>query len=646
MRTRSGTAESGDGFKGKCSPDQSDRTTGGRRIKFPKFQKFFGGRSPPAENIATTDGRPSPREDEPPKVTRTFEQNLEDLHLSDASQLLIEREDDLFLAITEAEPLRGWEDEVNKLAANHKALEGPILQALSLSLSPQDISSEALTSAVKAVCQEEEQDQRWAQRSRTPPQWRPSGWRNRHDLALRVLVEERLDNPSTPPADQVRHSSIQADVCSMGRQLKEDLLTVVERVKGCYPPEMDICNFYAKLYHQTLSTRLRKIADFGLGDQDCTFLLRLVNEFYPEILQKPQITANINTKALGKLLPEDLLKPLEEQYLNKHQAELTKYIDRVLEGARQMWLNGEEPKNEDGCYVSPVAIDIIQFINGAVTSAETVLADQHKAQTITNHLKELLQRYKSFQEEVTRQNKANSAPIIKANLDCIEHFRDFLITKSQLFPGDVQERCLSVLNEMKQAAHAYLLTPVHIDLKPQYRKMGTSDWLKGLSFEKLQDRLKDKIQHLQGSGLHGHQGLMSQFHVEVTAEYVKRLLKGEVKLKDRQQQEKAYLTVKDNAEKLHSLFMQMGSQEVWLRDVLIRIAEVLKLQDLAAIQVHVALLGTDYPDLSEKHVTSLLKLKTNLTKANRRTVKETLMETVKEASVEGTRPFFCRVQVK
>lgn len=216
-------------------------------------------------------------------VTRTFEQTLQDLCLSDASQLLIDTEDGLFLDITKAGLLQTWEDEVNQLYVNHKALEDHILQVLSCSLSPQDVRCDALTSAVKAVCQEEEQDRRWANRRPSPPRWRPSGCRSRHDSALRALVEQRLDNPSAPPpAEQLRRSSVQADVCGMARQLKDDLLTVVEKVKGCYPPDMDICNFYAKLYHQALSTRLRKITDFGLGDQDCTFLLRLVNEFYPE----------------------------------------------------------------------------------------------------------------------------------------------------------------------------------------------------------------------------------------------------------------------------------------------------------------------------------------------------------------------------
>lgn len=37
------------------------------------------------------------------------------------------------------------------------------------------------------------------------------------------------------------------------------------------------------------------------------------------ILEKPELASNINTEALGNLLPDELLKPLEEQYLSKQQ---------------------------------------------------------------------------------------------------------------------------------------------------------------------------------------------------------------------------------------------------------------------------------------------------------------------------------------
>lgn len=600
-------------------------------------------------NTTNTDGRRSPVRERAPSVVLTYEQILEARRLCEASRLLIEREERLFEEIKESDELKHHEEEVWKLAADRNALEALVLQTLKLSLDLEEDSSGALASAVKAMTQEEDQDRKWTQRGQTPPPWRPSGWKKVHDSTLGILVEDRLDSPSTPPADKADQPSINADVNSMGRQLKDDLLAVVRVVKSCYPPQLDICNFYARLYHQAFSTRLRKVADFVLDDKDCKFLLRWVNEYYPQILSKPELVNEIDNKALGKLLPKELLEPLEAQYLSKQQEELTTYIGRVLEEAKQKWNKGEEPTKEDGCFVSPVAYDIIQFINGGVTSAEKVVGDLHKAQNITCQLKDLMQRFRIFQNEVMKQNKPNSRPVIKANLGCIEQFRDVLDKKRHLFTEDVQRNCVHVLTDMKQSAHAYLLKPVHEVLKPQYRKLGTNDWLsKPNLFEKLLVSVEDELQDLKGVIESCHQKLMGQLHQEVTAEYVRRLMKGQVKLKDKEQQLKAYETVKDNAERVHVLFVKMGSEEDWLKEILTKIAEVLKLQDLPAIQMQVASLGTEYPDISEKHVSALLKLKTNLSKADRKTVKDILSDTRDQQSKDHAelRPFFSGVPVK
>ncbi|XP_034715252.1 tumor necrosis factor alpha-induced protein 2 isoform X2 [Etheostoma cragini] len=593
-------------------------TDGHRLISLPDGRWFPFGRGVRAQVVAQnpsmTDGQSSPGHKTPQIAPLTFEQRLEAQLFYEAGALLIEREERLFGEINEAETLKHHEEEVNKLAEDHQALKGLVLQNLSLSL--REVNLEALTSAVKAVNQEEDQDQRWTQRSRTPPDWRPGEWRKLHDSTLRSQVEERLENPATPLADQGNMSAIQANICSMGRQLKEDLLSVVDGVKGCYPPEWNISHFYASLYHQAFSTRLRTIADFGLGDKDCTVLLRWVNEFYPQLLQKPELASEIDVEALGKLLPDDLLKNLEEQYLTKQQDDLTTYIKRILEDERQKWNRGEEPTRRDGCFVSTGAYDIIQVINGTVTSAEIVVGDLHKAQSITCQLTDLMQR-------------------------------DVLNKKKQLFTEDVRESLLHVLTDMTQSAHSYLLKPVHDVLKPQYRMLGTNKWLEKAVFEKLLDSIENEIQDLRGSREACHQKLIGQLHQEVAQEYVKRLLKRNVKLKDKEQQLKAYGVVKNNAESLHHLFAQMGSAVDWCTEILTTIAEVLKFQDVPTIQMQIASLGRAYPDLSEKHVSALLKLKTNLTRADRKMVKETLLDTLGETErPDYSRPFFSGVQVK
>nr|XP_019960318.1 PREDICTED: tumor necrosis factor alpha-induced protein 2 [Paralichthys olivaceus] len=672
MRTRSSSTQS----EGSFLPGPSGRSAGeaaaggagaggaGGGWLNGRFQKLF--RRPGAQDSGNTTGKitssttssssavtdgplqPSRPEEPPTAVNFTFEENLQRSHFSEASQQLIEREERLFSEIPEAGELVRHNEEVNSLSAAYKALEHLILQTIqqSLSLSTGEVSTEALTSAVKAVYQEEKQDLLWQDRDQTPPGWRPRGWKELHDITVCSLITNHINNPSTPPANQEHQSSVEADLCSMGRQMVADMQLVVSKVKYCYPTDVNICDFYARKFHQTLSARVRQIADFGLEEKDCTFVLRWVNEYYLELLQKPWLVGEISSEPLGKLLPEELLKPLEEQYLSSKQSELMTYICRILEIEKQKWENREEPMKEDGCYDSPVAYDIIQFINGMVTSAEKVVGDLQKARSMTCKLDELMQRFKSFQDEVVKQNKSNSKAIVKAHLGSVEQFRDVLEKNADLFQEDARRNCLRVLTDMKESAHVYLLSPVHKALKPHYKKLGTNDWLKKPVFEQLLVGIQTQSEELQGSKESCHQELMCQLHLEVTVEYVRKLLKGEVKLKDRSEQNYACTTVKDNAETLHRLFVELGSKEDWLKEILVTIAEVLKLQELPSIQMQVASLGSAFPDLSEKHLSALLKLKTNVSKADRKTVKETLSDTLRETSVAGTRCFFSKVQVK
>ncbi|XP_017262998.1 tumor necrosis factor alpha-induced protein 2 isoform X2 [Kryptolebias marmoratus] len=615
-----------------------------------KFQRLRRTSHPQVEanNLSYTDGHPSPEEEEAPEVILTFEDLLEEQRFSEAGLLLIGREDFLFGGTAEEEALRDHAEEAEELAAKRGALEKLLVQTLeqSLSLKPDQINDEAsvsvltttLTSAVKAIHQEEKQDLKWtACRS-------PSNWKKLHDSTLCHLVEGRMDNPSAGPAGPTGQSSIQTDIYNMGRQLKEDLLQVVQVVKTCYPPESNICQFYASLYHQALSARLRKIADFVLDDRDCVFLLRWVNDYYPGILKKPELMGEIDAAALGKLLPEDLLEPLEEQYLNKQESELSTCMNRVLEEERRRWAEGKEPTTEDGGYVSPLAYDIIQFINGMVTATETVTGSLFKAQTITLRLTDLMQRFKAFQEDVIKQNKWESQAQIKANLSAVEQFSDVFDKRRHLFPKDVRKNCLEVLTDMRRSAHSFLLNSVHKGLKPHYQKLGTSDWLKKNAFEKLLSSLEMELQGFQDLHPSCHQGVIAQLHQEVTQEYVRRLLRGNVKLKGREQQERACTAVTNNAESLHQLFHKTGSKEDWLKEILVKIAEVLKLQDIPALQMQVVLLGSAYPDLRETHVSSLLKLKSNISKPERRIIKQTLSDLQRETSAAAdTHMFFSKL---
>jgi hypothetical protein len=219
-----------------------------------------------------------------PSELLTFEQNLERNRLSAAGQQLIDREEHLYGRISEVvQPTTEREKEKEQLARDRKGLLSHIDLAVKSSLSPDKDRLEALKSAVKAILQEEEQDRRWLKQESKQPFWRPSECRRHHDTVIQSLVEQCMVNAELPPEESNKlRSSLQRDICGKGRRLQEDLLRVVKDVKGCYPEDMDICNLYGRIYHQAFSAGMRKIAEYGLGMDDCSYLLHWVNVAYPE----------------------------------------------------------------------------------------------------------------------------------------------------------------------------------------------------------------------------------------------------------------------------------------------------------------------------------------------------------------------------
>lgn len=245
-----------------------------------------------------------PADDE---LDREEEQQREE-QLEEVSRKLILREEQLFSQDSPCEL------EVDQLQKDFEALRLQISMAVhntftSSSSSPSSGQLEVLRSAVASIQQQEVQDRRWTgSLEEQVPEWRPQKFQSAHHSLLQKMVESRLmkaseedcggaEGLSSPVKRQVSQqlqsrqvplvttsvvTNVPAQVCCMGRRVKEDLLTVVRTVKDCYPPQVDIMNLYAGLYHQNFSSRLTELAAAGLEADDCGYLLFWTNHCYPQ----------------------------------------------------------------------------------------------------------------------------------------------------------------------------------------------------------------------------------------------------------------------------------------------------------------------------------------------------------------------------
>ncbi|XP_073672488.1 tumor necrosis factor alpha-induced protein 2-like [Garra rufa] len=587
----------------------------------------------------------NPKSAETPSVELDFNGNLEQNRLAEAQQQLMEAEERLY-NLKEVD----WaEDEEDKLNTDYEIFILRLRFVIHDSFS--EDNKETLKSALISILKEEAQDRRWAEVDQRPI-WRPTRCRHIHDTSLKIIVEGRMKNADEKEnkADNLS-TSLKKEVCRMGKQVQKDLLRVVRNLRECYPPDFDICRTYAQLYHQAFSTRLQELVRSEISCEDCLYILSWIVEYYPkDVLKHKELEEHINSSSLGPLLPEEDLRRLEEQYFSYKENEVRKWLCTAFEKEEKKWIDGIEPELMDGYYFSNLAVDVLPLLDGAVKDVNTLLSCEGKAWNLLNQLDSFLLSHKTSLEELINKHKKqeNIPKIVSATLVNIFQFRDYVRKPEHPLSEDTRTACLSTLAYVKNISHKYFLSRIHTDLKPLYRKLWTQAWFAGHCevVEELVKALENNMNNFKELKPDCREELLADLHGEVIVEYVRRMMKRKLKLKDKEQQEAAAEFICDDSNKICSVFAKEGSREEWLCQILPKLSEILKLQDPGSLQLEIVTLARDYPDISEQHVLALLNLKTNLSSSDLRKIKGCLSENRGTLDTESSTSFFSKVVVK
>ncbi|KAI4872742.1 hypothetical protein NFI96_026975, partial [Prochilodus magdalenae] len=581
-------------------------------------------------------------------VVLDFNENLQRNQLAEASQQLFGREEQLFSTESADVKVDRTEDEEDRL---HKDFENLKLQLqIVIHDSFETENQEALKNAVTAILQEEERDQHWEKAAeQTRPVWRPMKCREIHDNLLQKVVEKRLQRANEEESGAEKLStSFKKDICRMGKRIQNDMLRVVREVQGCYPKEFDVCNMYARLYHQAFSMKLEELIQSNIELEDCIYILSWINDFYPkDVLQHKEVEPRISSEALGPLLPAESLKTLEEQYLSHKEAEVRTWLSNALKKEEEYWQTDKKPEMMDNYYISNIAVDVINLVDTAIKEVITILGDEVKAQRILFQLDSFLASYKKSTAEFLKGKNKNVPDTLKASLVSIKQLREYIETRENL-AEDVKTAWLSSVADLRESCHRYFLGTTHKELKVHYRKLWTQAWFTGSQniIEELLSALEDQIKHFTFLKPVCFEEILSQLHREVMTEYMRRMLKRKLKLKDKDEQETAASLLCEDSSRINALFLGMGSKEKWLSGVLPKVSEVLRLQDAGSLQLEIVTLARTYPDICERQVHALLQLKTNLSTMDIRNIKDSVNENRESPTSEPQPPFFCNVPVK
>ncbi|KAI4902134.1 hypothetical protein NFI96_025543 [Prochilodus magdalenae] len=449
------------------APSTEDTVTSTSKSKLKKFikvpSKIFKTKEQTENNVVPSSETPL-----------TFKQNLKDQHFAVAGRQLIHREERLFSVKQDGvgsskSLVEEKEDDKESLRKDYEELYEAVWSTVENTFKVQtEEEKKALKQAVQLIQEQEQQDRRWegvAEKERPP--WRPQCCKRTHDSRLQNMVMRRMEEAKLDAGTAIK-SSIEKEIESKGKQLQDDLIHIETHVTSCYPEE-NLCQLYAELYHQAFRATLREIADYGLTDDDSLQVLQWVNIHYPSILRLVRV---IEYEQLEALLPENMLGPLEDQYLAQKENELQTWCQNILK------LTKPDPELRDGYYVSQLATNVTEFVHSAIKTAQNLLGSCSKLQRITIQIKEFLINYQDYLMNITEDNQRDTDAVLKANLRCIRQFKEYITEKQELFHPRIRSDCMNLLVSMREHCHGYFTKPVHKDLKSTYAKLGSQDWLK------------------------------------------------------------------------------------------------------------------------------------------------------------------------
>ncbi|KAM9354205.1 tumor necrosis factor alpha-induced protein 2a isoform 2-T2 [Pholidichthys leucotaenia] len=575
----------------------------------------------------------NPHEEAVSGVVEEEEQQQEE-QLEEVSRRLIIREEELFSG-TEQE-----EQEEDRLQEDLKTLRLNMWRAIQNTFTSCDGGGhlQDLRSTMTSIQQQENQDRRWKDCLQDcVPVWRPLKCLSTHNGLIQNLVESRMSEAAEDESGGTEKlsSPIKRQVCQLGKRVKEDLLTVMRSVKDCYPPHMDILNLYAGLYHWSFSTRLTLLAAAGLQDEDCSYLLFWINHCYPrEVLGHQELDGQIKTACLGYLLlPEDLNR-LEEQYLTHKETE------------EKTCISGSTPELIDGYFFSPLAVDVIQVMRGVLTEFSCTIKDQRKCQRITAHLESFLCRYRKCVEDFVKGNHSNLSSLIKAQLVCEEQLRDYITAQSGSLNEEQRRRCLDSLSALRNCGYRCLSGQLQSQMKLCLSPLWTPAWMDGSLpvINQLLDSLDKHLDELMDLKPTCRQSLLCALHEDIVLEYVRRMMMS--RMKNRDQQVSSAQRMDEDAEKIQQFFSEICRDSSWLHVIMTSLAEVLRLNDSATVQLEIVSLVHRVPDLSPAHLSALLSLKIGLSAPDIRSIRSSVEENRPlDVSTNHSPPFFSKIKI-
>ncbi|XP_074466825.1 exocyst complex component 3-like protein 2 [Sebastes fasciatus] len=486
---------------------------------------------------------------------------------------------------------------------------------------------------VLVIQQEEHADAVWALREDTKPeregpQIQPSQRPRRLKIKWRQAVMEAADW-SLPHQVDTQAGQLASYLERLRSRMVDDLDAARRNAVSIYPEEFAAFQVYVDSYHRAVAKRLRTITSGPLQITDVYSLLDwFYNIYNRDVLGTIGTTKPINYAPLEPILPQDTVERLEQDCISIVREKVTIELIQVLDEEERRWaqtLHIEEYQSHLArSVIQRLKVDldrstsVNQFLGARVARCSLVgLADflynfQRKAEMFHDTQAEFGDRGDGYVSRTI------------ALVNCCPPLRSLVERCRQCDPQGSEEsaqRANSSLDRIINQSVRVLTDRLFEHIRPFFDKLIKRKWLNNTeAFEAIEASIKQHFKKFRRMDSPPYQTLVGEVHRRVLVEYVRAIMRGRLICTSSKTRKRMAFRLQDEAKQLKGLFKDLESSSSWLDSIICHLADIIHLEDTPSIQMEVAVLVKEFPDIRKKHVSTLLNIRGMMRQAERQEI--------------------------
>uniref|UniRef100_UPI0037E901AE tumor necrosis factor alpha-induced protein 2 n=1 Tax=Semicossyphus pulcher TaxID=241346 RepID=UPI0037E901AE len=486
---------------------------------------------------------------------------------------------------------------------------------------------------VLVIQQEEHADTAWAVREETKleresPQIQPSQRPRRLKMKWRQAVAEAADW-SLPHQVDTQAGQLASYLERLRSRMVDDLDAARRNAVSIYPEEFAAFQVYVESYHRAVAKRLRTITSGPLQITDVYSLLDwFYNIYNRDVLGTISTSTPISYSPLEPILPQDTVDRLEQDCISIVREKVTVELIQVLDEEERRWaqtLHIEEFQSHLArSVIQRLKVDldrstsVNQFLGARVARCSLI--------GLSDFLYNFQRKAEMFHETQAEFGDRGDGYVSRtiALVNCCPPLRSLVERCRQCDPQGSDEsaqRANSSLDRIINQSVRVLADRLFEHIRPFFDKLIKRKWLNNTeAFEAIEVSIKQHFKKFRRMDSPPYQTLVGEVHRRVLVEYVRAIMRGRVICTSSKMRKRMAIRLQEEAKQLKGLFKDLESSSSWLDSVISHLAEIILLEDTPSIQMEVAVLVKEYPDIRKKHVSTLLNIRGMMRQAERQEI--------------------------